>query len=825
MLAYGLGLAGLLVTATLPVPVQAVGTILNLKDADLATLVQTVSAVTGKNYIIDPRVKAKVTIVSSRPLTASQLNETFLSVLEINGFAAVQAGGAIKIIPDNNAKTESTGKFGSGLGLPADDVVTHVYALQNVSATQLVPILRPLMPQWAHIAAYTANNTLVVADRAGNVVRLGKIIDRLDRTGDHDIQIVRLKNAPAAEITRIVSALIQQEKGTDPGAHVAGIIADERTNSVLISGDPLDRARVFELVNRLDMANPAPEDPSGNTQVVYLRFSTAETLAPILEGYAQTVQQSLNGSGSFNGVPGTPGSLSNVGSGATSSATTVTTSFTPGSGTGVFDRARIIADKETNSLIITAPPRVMRQIRNVITQLDIERAQVLVEAIIAEVSATQSVQLGVDFAAYNANAIATANILNPNTASAIANLGAASAAGTGNSSAALLGLLSLGGTAAIGRVASAGTSFAAILKALQADTSNNVLSFPSLLTLDNQEAKFSAGQEVPFQTGAFTSSVGSVSGGVVNPFQTQERKDVGLKIGVTPQISAGNRVKLKFTLEVSSIASGTAGSSNLITNKRTVSNTVAIEDGQVLVISGLVDDNLIEADNRVPVLGDIPYIGRLFQYRSTSKDKRNLMIFLHPVIIRGREASDYYTAKKYDGLRASQVQASISADGIVPLTGGRYPVIAPLREYQANSNRPGLMGTTAYGPVEVSVPTGTGRMQSAESLPSPTAALPQESIVLPDSATPRPDPLLIRPSPNSPTLPPSSRERIESQPARRVSVAPVLADPGARPLGRDSSPAAVTYIAPRAPAPLPPPVYPAAPGAATSNPSRSDYSR
>ena len=695
--------ASLLLTMTLP---AFAAVTLNLKDADINSLIATVSEVTGKNFIVDPRVKGKVTVISSRPMSAAAVYETFLAVLEVQGFAAVPAGAAIKIVPETNARTDGGVPNGNGVGLPIDGVVTHVYPVENISAAQLVPILRPLVPQWGHLAAYAPSNMLIISDRAANVVRLEQIIRQMDQSGDRQVEVVRLKNASAGEVVRTLTTLTQQDKQADPTGRTAVAIADERTNSVLLGGEKSDRQKMLDVIRELD--TQLKDD--GATQVVYLRYASAENLAPILQGYAQQATQAAKG-----------------GTGAAA----VTTAAAPTGTGGGIDGVHIIADKDTNALVITAGPKMMRQVRDVIAQLDIQRAQVLVEAVIAEVSANKSSQLGIDWAVFNSGKIAAADILSPNT---LSTLGSVVTAG---SNTALLGLIGQGiniGGAGGGDFKN-GTSFAILLKALQGDGDTNVLSTPTLVTLDNQEAKFSAGQEVPFLTGQFTNN-GTTTTGTVNPFQTIERKDVGLTLGVTPQINEGNHVKLKLNFEVSSLSSGTAGAANLITNKRTLTNTVGVENGQILVIGGLIDDQIQDTQQGVPFLSSIPIIGALFQYRSVSKTKKNLMLFIRPTILRKESDGDYYTRRKYDAVRQAQISAG---SGAVPLIGGQRPVLPTFDQYHEGGLPPTPPpALTVSPPPQEPLKQAPGAIPPEDNAPTQPASGPATA---PDAATPAsPDP-------------------------------------------------------------------------------------
>ncbi|HEY0974272.1 MAG TPA: type II secretion system secretin GspD [Solimonas sp.] len=640
-LALAVALASLLA-----VPARADIT-LNLKDAEISTLIATVSEVTGRNFIVDGRVKGKVTVISSSPMTEEGLYETFLAVLQVNGFAAIPAGDTIKIVPETNARQDGGSYASDGRGLPMDEVVTHVYQLQNINASQLVPILRPMVPQWGHLAAYQANNTLIISDRASNVARLGDLIRQMDQAGDRDIENVRLQHASASEVVRVLTSLTQQDKQADPTSKPATAIADERSNSILVGGDKAERSKLIAIVRQLDIE--LTDD--GATQVVYLRYASAENLAPILEGYAQQVGQAEQRAATGSAAPAAAPSAA-----------------------GASGAARVLADKDTNALIITAAPKAMRQIRDVIAQLDIQRSQVLVEGLIAEISSERSSQLGIDWAVFNEDRIAAATILNQSTLSALS-----AAATTGNPQAAL-SAISQGVNLIGGRSGGdSGTSFGILLKALKGDGDTNVLSTPTIVTMDNEEAKFSAGQEVPFLTGQFSNTGVGTTTGSVNPFQTIERKDVGLTLSVTPQISEGNTIKLKLDLEVSSLSSGTAGAANLITNKRTLTNVVSVENGQILVIGGLIDDQVNDQKQSVPLLGDIPILGHLFSSRSVQKTKRNLMLFIRPSILRKQLEGDYYTRKKYENVRQAQLEAG--SDKPVPLLGGKKPQLRPFEEY------------------------------------------------------------------------------------------------------------------------------------------------
>ncbi|HXG27847.1 MAG TPA: type II secretion system secretin GspD [Nevskiales bacterium] len=633
---------------------------LNFEDAEISAVIATVSEITGRNFIVDPRVKGKVTVLSPTPLAPDAVYEAFLSILQVHGFAAVPVGDVIKIVPEAEARQ---GGARAQARIASDDIVTRVIAIENVSAVQLVPILRPLVPQYGHLAAYPGSNMLIISDRASNVDRIESIIRRIDQTSDREIEVIKLENAAAAEVVRMVTSLTQETKKADPTAAQVSVVADERTNSVLIGGDKSQRLAVRAMIAQLDTAT----DIEGYTQVIYLRYAEAEQLAPVLEGYAAQASQTA----AAGGAPGAAAAAA------------------PANRTGGQNEYRIIPEPGTNSLVITAPPKTMRALRSVIEQLDIRRAQVLVEAIIAEVSESKSRELGVDLAAFEEGRIAFASILNPSTLTAI---GTAAASGSGASA---LGLLSQGITAGVGGE-SGGTSIAAIIKALAGDGKTNILSTPSLVTMDNEEAEISVGQEVPFLTGSFTNTGTGGGTGTVNPFQTIERKDVGLTLKITPQINEGDNIKLKIEQEVSSLTASALRAVDLITNKRTLNTSVSVGNGDILVLGGLIDDNVTENRNQVPVLGSIPFFGELFKSRKVTKDKRNLMVFIRPTVLREPTVADYYTRRKYDYVRGIQLEQQQRG---IPLMGQEnVPVTPPIEQLKKDSpqpTRPPAAGTTA----------------------------------------------------------------------------------------------------------------------------------
>ncbi len=454
-------------------PLHAETVTLNLKDADISALISTVAAVTDKNFIVDPRVKGKVTVISSRPMNNDEVYQVFLSILKVHGFAAVPSGEVIKIVPDVNAKQDGIPTASDKQPGRGDEMVTRVVQVDNVAAAQLVPILRPLIPQQGHLAAYPATNVLIISDRARNVDRLVKIIRRIDQVSDSEIEIIPLQHASANEVVRVLTSLNRAApiKGKVPGAAAGGqvLVADERTNSVLLGGDRATRLRMRAIISHLD----TPLDSGGNTDVVYLRYAVAADIVDTLMGVGKVEEQEA-GQGKRGG----------------------------GSSRGSFD---IQADEATNSLVITAPPDIMRTLRRVISQLDIRRAQVLVEAIIAEVSEGTARELGVQWLFNGAkDSEGPVGVVNfTNSGSLIADIinGAASVA-DGGAFPAILDNALLG----FGRTNSNSFNYIGVLNAIASDANNNILSTPTLVTLDNEEAEIIVGENVPFLTGSFTST-------------------------------------------------------------------------------------------------------------------------------------------------------------------------------------------------------------------------------------------------------------------------------------------------------------------------------
>jgi len=621
----------------------------NYKDADLSQIIQAVSEITGKNFIIDPRVNAKVTMLSQTPMSPAAFYEAFLAVLQVYGYMAVPSGHVIKIMPNTDARQFPSNDLPNSVSSTSDEIVTQIITMKNVSAAQLVPLLRPLIPQQGHLAAYPGANMLIISDRASNVNRILRIIQRMDESGDEPVEVIPLHNASASDVVRIVNQLTQGQQGTEGGGANVKIVADDRTNSILLSGEKSPRLKLKALIVNMD----TPLQTGGDTQVRYLKYADAEKIADKLKGQASASAKALGGPP----VPGAPGSASS---------------------SNVDASVTIWADAPTNSLVVTAPPKVMKSLMAVIDKLDIRRAQVQVEAIIVEVAVNKSSNLGVQWALYgqgkSAVPGAVSNLPGSSGASIINLIGAAATGGT-TALGTALSTLGTGATLAVGRYnGNSGTNFAAILQALRSDGTSNIISTPSILTMNNEEAEVKVTQEIPLITGSYNNTTASTNG-TTSPFQTIQRQEVGTILKVTPHINEGNSVLLKIEQEDSSPGAKLANSADISTNKRSIKTTVRIEDGGIIVLGGLMSDTVSESEDRVPGLGAIPIIGQLFKSRSGSRQKKNLMVFIRPRILRDDEQTEAASIEKYNEVRGQQ--QSLHNGHINLLPGQTQPVIPP----------------------------------------------------------------------------------------------------------------------------------------------------
>ncbi|MEA3196295.1 MAG: ral secretion pathway protein [Gammaproteobacteria bacterium] len=673
----------------------------NYKDADLSQIIQAVSEVTGKNFIIDPRVNAKVTMLSATPMSPAAFYEAFLSVLQVYGYVAVPAGKVIKIIPNTDQRSVPANDLPDNVSATSDEIVTQIITMKNVSAAQLVPILRPLIPQYGQLAAYAAGNMLIISDRASNVSRIVRIVQRMDESGDEPIEVIALHNASAADVVRIVNSINQGGQGAEGAAAAAKIVADDRTNSVLLTGEKSQRLKLKALIINMD----TPLSTGGDTQVRYLRYADAEKIADKLKGQATA-------SAKAQGGPPTAGT---------------------GASPNVDASVTIWADIATNALIITAPPKIMKSLMAVIDKLDIRRAQVQVEAIIVEIDVNKSSNLGVQWLLDGGNSYGYGVVNLPGSGTSIVDLAATVLGATGSTANTAIGTttpttgissatVGTGATFALGRYnAATGKGFAALIQALRSDGSSNIISTPSLITMNNEEAEVKVTQEIPLITGSFNSSTAAVAG-TTSPFTTIQREEVGTILKVTPHINEGNSVQLKIEQEDSSPGAKLANSADISTNKRSIKTTVLIEDGGVIVLGGLMSDTVLESEDRVPGLGAIPLIGNLFKSRSGSRQKKNLLVFIRPKILRDAEATETTSESQYNDLR--QQQRTLNKGHITLLPGQKQPVVPPM---------PPGSGLPAPPP------PGANAQGATPNTPPPSA--PQQPTPLPPAdAAPQPSP-------------------------------------------------------------------------------------
>ena len=610
--------------------------VLNFQGADLQAVVKAMSQMTGRNMLIDPRVRGQVTIVSARPMPIAGAYQVFLSALKAQGFTAVEGpGDAVRIIPVAEAKAAAPVNEQDGPPRGGEQVITHVAIGQHVAVAQLQNVLRPLMSPTSQLSVYDPANALVITDYADNVRRLLRIIEKIDQPASTDVTVIPVQHASAIDLAELVVRLSGTgvaQPGAVPGAPATQIAAggdrfsvvpDTRTNSILLRSDNPGRiALLRSLIEKLDV----PARAIGSTRVIYLKHAEATKLAEVLRGMLSAAAAGPPGAPPLAGAAGRPG-------GAAPSA--------------------IQADEATNSIIINASDTVYNNLRLVIEQLDVRRAQVYVEALVAEMNADRTDELGIQWAAAGqvgsrvVGAAANFPAANPSLAAAVASPATAGASAAGLTVAVLGSKITL-------RDGTTVTSLGALARALQANNLGNILSTPNLLTLDNYQAKIVIGQNVPFVTGSFAAATTAAAAGVaaVNPFQTIERKDVGLTLRIKPQISEGSTIRLEIYQEVSSVnTTARAGASDLVTDKRSLETKVVVDDGNTIVLGGLIQNTLNVTTQQIPILGDIPFLGALFRFKSEERKRTNLMIFLRPVIIRSVEDGYRVTQDRYEYLR------------------------------------------------------------------------------------------------------------------------------------------------------------------------------
>ncbi len=586
---------------------------INFKDTDIREVAEMVSKVTGRNFLVDPRVKGKVTVISAEPIDGDQLYSTFLTILKTHGFIAIDQGTLVQILPASGEREHATFSESIRTDTSDDIVEVQVIPVRHVPAVQMVPILRPLVEKEGHLAAHANSNSLIVAASRRTINKIHDMLETLDQATESQIDTIKLHHADASEIVKTLQTLVTANgaaKGKGGRKGGSKLVADTRTNSLLVSGNKGFREKIARIVRRLD----SQVRDARNIHVVSLRFADAVELAPIIESLASGRSVAAGGIGA-------------AGKGkAVTAAQQITT---------------VQADEQTNSLIITARPDRMRDLRSIISKLDVRRSQVLVEVIIAELFRVKDAELGIQWIGANNDLLDAADGL----------IGDDAANDSGFKQFSQLGVGSIAGL-----ISGGDYSFLALLSALDNDSDVNILSTPSLLTMDNEEAEITVGQEVPFVTGSYTGVGNSTLPS--NPFQTVERKNVGLTLKITPQISEGDAVKLNIDQEISNInvqQTASLGRGEIITNQRTIKTNVIVDNKSILVLGGLIDEVVTETVQRVPFIGDIPILGEAFTHRGTNKSKRNLMLFIQPTILRNNTQNLHATGKRYRKMREAQL--------------------------------------------------------------------------------------------------------------------------------------------------------------------------
>ena len=597
----------------------------NLKNADIREFVAQVSTITGKSFVIDPRVKGNVTVVSSAAMDKDAIYEVFLSVLRVHGYAAVPAGNVTKIVQQVLAK-QSGNPNDFLTSNESEELVTSVVPVRNSPSSELVKILRPLIPQYGHVAGIDSPNVLIISDHADNIARLVGIVDRIDIADNQSVEIVDLKEAWVDDMVTLLEELVPDQIGSGAkGPNRITIVASERTNSLIIKGDSKSVSRTIALIDRLDV----PANRAGSTQVIRLSHSNAEELAEILKNIIS--ENSGDESGSIG--------------------------------------VTIQPDVHLNALVIRADPTNMLELKGIIASLDVRRLQVLIEAAIVEVNTDFTRQLGTElFAADAASGNVPLGLTAPSGTLAQVLQGLALDSQTN---------LDLGNAPLIagGRISETGTSFGMIIRALSTNSDVNLLSTPSITTMQNEEAKIHVGQNVPFRTGSTVTG----SEGASNPFTTIQRQDVGLTLEVTPFIHDGNLIRLEIHQEVSEVdpaslgAIGSDGSADIITNTRTIDTTILVDNKEVIIIGGLIRDKETSTNSRVPLLGSIPGVGALFRSKATTTEKQNLMVFLRPTVLESRAAITETTQRKFENLYEVEIEGRDASETIPEMFNGNPP--------------------------------------------------------------------------------------------------------------------------------------------------------
>ncbi|WP_228345953.1 type II secretion system secretin GspD [Venatoribacter cucullus] len=576
---------------------------INLKEADIGAFISQVADITGKSFVIDPRVKGKVNVLSSEPMNKDGVYELFLSVLQVQGFVAVPAGDVTLIVQQNDVKQQGR-DLDESVQVDSQELLTKVIMIKNTPALDLVPILRPLVAKYGHLAGVKSANALIISDHANNIFRIEQIIDRLDRSGSEELEVIQLKEAWVGNVVTMLQNLdpakVSQGNAAGANENTAGsirVVADERSNRLIIKGEKSARERIRKLIEDLDQ----PSYFTGSARVMRLQYADAKKLAELLNGL-------------LSDAPA--GDKDNQAKG----------------------KAGIHADEELNALVVRAEPSLMKEIEELVSALDVRRAQVLIESAIVEVTGDISDALGFQWF--------SGDLDQPVGGTSFSNAGPSlsSIAGSivsGNPSAALGSGLTLGGYSE----SNGQPEFGLIMQALSTNTNTNLLSTPSIMTLDNQEAEIIVGQNVPFLTGSTASSTNT------NPFTTIQRQDVGITLKVKPHIHDGTAIRLEVEAKAESVAQTTvAGSADLITNKRSLKTMILADNEETIVLGGLIRDDMREVESKVPLLGDIPLLGWLFKSKSVTQVKSNLMVFLRPTIVNNSGVSRDVTTEKFNGI-------------------------------------------------------------------------------------------------------------------------------------------------------------------------------
>ncbi len=580
----------------------------NLKEADIRAFVTQISDITGYSFVIDPRVKGKVTVVSNAPMNRDAVYEMFLSVLQVHGFAAIPSAGVIKIVQQNEAKQKAN-NLSLLSNVPSEQLVTRVIQVKNANALELVPILRPMVAKYGHLAGVAAANALIISDHISNIKRISKIIDELDSPSQYELEVVQLNEAWVGDLVKLLEELAPSElgkAGSKRSANKFSVVADERSNRLIIKGDENFRGKIKRLIGKLDQ----PAATSGTTKVVRLKHADAKEMAELLKGLMGDISSETKDKGAKK----------------TSSAS-----------------ATVYADEAINALVIRAEPSVLKETESIIRQLDIRRAQVLIEAAIVEIGEDNTQGLGVQWAMYDQGGSIPGAVTNFGEVGLSAS--SVLSAIAGDDPAAIGGIAQGGVTLGVGGT-NGGVTWGALIQALDSNVDANLLSTPKIITMDNQESSIIVGQNIPIKTGESTTT----GDGTTNPFTTITREDIGVKLVVTPSISEGDLVRLEITQEISSIADSVEVTTDVVTQKREIQTNVLAEDGETIVLGGLITEDYKTKVSKVPFLGDIPWIGVLFRSTETKREKRNLLVFLRPTILRDKAKTRQVSEEKFNAL-------------------------------------------------------------------------------------------------------------------------------------------------------------------------------